>query len=111
MRPFQPGFLWSLSEGINCLRLLVNELTDHTSTYVEMETASRRSLLRHLSRIWCGAHYSVVRESGLFSSDSLRHLENCIASTSVLDSYDSSYKGSLVNALALGADEGRGRLR
>ena len=43
--------------------------------------------------------------------DSLRHLENCIASTSVLDSYDSSYKGSLVNALALGADEGRGGLR
>jgi hypothetical protein len=43
--------------------------------------------------------------------ESLRHLENCIASTSVLDSYDSSYKGSLVNALALGADEGRSRLR
>ena len=32
------------------------------------------------------AHCSVVRESGLSSSESLRHLENCIASTSVLDS-------------------------
>ena len=38
--------------------------------------------------------------------------ENCIASTrsqSIL--FNSSYKGLTVDALALGADEGRGRLR
>ena len=38
--------------------------------------------------------------------------ENCIASTrsqSIL--YNPSYKGLTVDALALGADEGRGRLR
>jgi hypothetical protein len=41
-----------------------------------------------------------------------RHFENCIASTksqSIL--YNPSYKGLTVDALALGADEGRGRLR
>ena len=44
--------------------------------------------------------------------DCLRHFENCIASTrSQSIQYDPSYKGSMVDALALGADEGRSRLR
>ena len=76
-----------------------------------MNIEPARFLPHRIAGIRRGAHCLVVRESGLSSSDLLGHLENCIASTSVLDSYDSSYKGSLVNALALGADEGRGRLR
>ena len=51
------------------------------------------------------------REGVGVEPDLSRHLENCIASTIVLDSYDPSYKGSTVDALALRADEGRGRLR
>ncbi len=41
-----------------------------------------------------------------------RHLENCIASTrSQSIQYNPSYKGLTMDALALGADEGRGRPR
>ena len=49
---------------------------------------------------------------GVEATRRTQHLENCIASTIVLViNNDSSYKGSLTDALALGADEGRSRLR